>query len=276
MRRYLVVANQTLEGENLLAVVRERLRRGAAGFTILVPATPSAGGFTWTESQANLLAQDRLERGLKELGNLGVDAEGHVGDPDPVLAVLDFIQIQGERFDEIIVSTLPRSRSQWLKAKLPERLMDAVDVPVTHVIGTAEPETSEGTLRKVPLLADLPKRRLRALAKAAVIRGYSAGDTLVRQGATGSDLFVILDGRVSVRQRGRTVATLTAGDFFGEISLLDPGPRTADVVAEGPTRCLRLAGNDFGRAVEAEPRLANVLLRQLGRRLRQIAQPPDD
>jgi Cyclic nucleotide-binding domain len=274
MPRYLVVANQTLGGESLLAAVRERSRRGEGRLFLIVPATPPSGGLTWTESQASLLARDRLERWLKQFAEMGVDVEGQVGDPDPFLAVQDVLQ--GERFDEIIVSTLPRGKSQWLKANLPERLRAAVDVQVTHVTAPPELETKGRTLRQVPLLADVPRRRLRALSKAAVTREYFAGDTVVHAGSTESDLFVMVDGRATVHRQGRTVATLTAGDFFGEISLLDPGPRTADVVAESPTKCIRLAGKDFWQVVEADPRLANVLLRHLGRRLREIVQPLAD
>lgn len=274
MPRYLVVASPTLGGENLLALVRERSTRGAAHFFVLVPATPPSGGLTWTDGQASMLARDRLERGLKLFAGMGVDAEGQVGDPDPFLAVQDVIR--GKRFDEIIVSTLPRAQSQWLKAKLPERLMEALHVPVIHVTGAPEREVNERSLRQVPLLADVSKRHLRALSKAAVTRDYFAGDPVIHAGSTESDLFVILDGRATVHQQGRTVATLRAGDFFGEISLLDPGPRTADVVAQGPTRCLRLAGRDFWETVEADPRLANALLRHMGRRMRDIVQPLAD
>jgi len=83
MTRYLVVANQ-LGGDDLLAVVRARSTRGAPRFFVLVPATPS-GGFTSTESQASLLARDRLERSLKLLADIGVDADGRVGIPIPSL-----------------------------------------------------------------------------------------------------------------------------------------------------------------------------------------------
>jgi hypothetical protein len=274
MPRYLVVANQTLEGENLLAAVRERSAQGDGHLFIIVPATPPSGGLTWTESQASLLARDRLERGLKQFAEMGVDVEGQIGDLDPFLAVEDLLR--SESFDEIIVSTLPRGSSQWLKANLPERLRAIVDVPVMHITARPELETKERTLRRVPLLADVPKRRLRALAKATVTRDFVTGDPIVTAGSTGSDLFVIVDGRARVHRQGRTVATLAAGDFFGEISLLDPGPRTADVIAERPTRCIRLAGRDFWEVTEADRRLANVLLRHLGRRLREIVQPTVD
>ena len=96
----------------------------------------------------------------------------------------------------------------------------------------------------------------------------------MKAGSSGSDLYVILDGRVKVQQDGRTVARLAAGEMFGEISLLDPGPRTADVVAEGPTRCLHLSGRDFQDALEADPRLAISVLQAVGKRLRELVGSP--
>jgi CRP/FNR family cyclic AMP-dependent transcriptional regulator len=221
-----------------------------------------------------VLARDRLERSLKLLADIGVDADGRVGDPDPVLAVQDVMR--DERFDEIIVSASARGGRHLARRSLVPRLMAAVNVPVTHVACPPEQEVKERTLRLVPLFADLPKRRLRVLAKAAVTHEYLAGDPIVSAGSTESDLFVILDGRVGVRRDDRTVATFAAGDFFGEISLLDPGPRTAEVVAEGPTRCIRLAGVEFWEVLEADPGLASALLRHLGRRMREIVQPPAD
>jgi hypothetical protein len=273
MARYLVVANQ-LGDDALLAVVSERSSRGAVRVFVLVPATPPSGGLTWTESQASLLAHDRLERGLKSMADIGVDAEGEVGDPDPFLAVQDVIR--DERFDEIIVSGLGRGVPRGSRTHLLPRLMAAVNVPVTYVASPPEREVKERTLRQVPLFATLSKRHLRALVKASIAREYLTGDLIVSAGQSGSDLFVILDGRVRVRHEGRTVATLAAADFFGEISLLDPGPRTAEVVADGPTRCIRLAGVDFWEVLEADPGLAIALLRRLGQRMREIVQPLAD
>jgi CRP/FNR family cyclic AMP-dependent transcriptional regulator len=96
----------------------------------------------------------------------------------------------------------------------------------------------------------------------------------VKAGTSGSDLFVVLDGRVKVRLGRRTVGRMAVGDIFGEISLLDPGPRTADVLADGPTRCLHLSGGDFRTVVEADPKLAIELLRVVGRRMRELVGEP--
>jgi len=271
MGRYLVVAEQTLGGEQLLATVRDRAGKGAADFFVLVPASPPLGKLTWTESEAVLIARDRLDRALERLQEMGARAEGRVGDADPFLAVDDLLR--EEKFDEVIISTLPR-HSRARKGDLPERVQDAFGLAVTHITSAPEPAPAVNALKRVPLLATLSKHRLRALARASVITEYRDGRTIVKAGSSGSDLYVILDGRVKVQQDGRTVARLAAGEMFGEISLLDPGPRTADVVAEGPTRCLHLSGRDFQDALEADPRLAISVLQAVGKRLRELVGSP--
>jgi CRP-like cAMP-binding protein len=221
-----------------------------------------------------MLARDRLERALKHYAGIGVDVEGQIGDADPLLAVEDLLR--DEQFDEVIVSTLSRGRSQWLKARLPERVRAVVQVPVTHVTDIPEREATVRAVKQVPLFGDLPNRPLRALSRTAITHEYAPGEVIVKEGSTESDLFVILDGRVSVHKDGRRVASFQAGDFFGEISLIDPGRRTADVVAENPTRCIRIASGDFWGTIENDPSLAIPLLRHLGRRLRKVVQPPAD
>lgn len=273
MGRYLVVANQTLGGETLLAAVRDRAGKGASHFFILVPATPPRGGLSWTESETSMIAQDRLDRALERFRDVGVRAEGRVGDADPFLAVDDILL--EEKFDEVIICTLPHRISRAQKADLPGRVKNAFGLPVTHVTSAPEPAPGENALKLVPLLATLSKRRLRALARASVVREYRDGKTIVKAGSSGSDLFVILDGRVKVLRGGRTVARMAAGEIFGEISLLDPGPRTADVIAQGPTRCLHLSGRDFQDALEADPRLAISVLQAVGKRMRELVRSPE-
>jgi hypothetical protein len=136
LRRYLVVANQTLGGEHLAEAVKERLAAGECRFHILVPATSPADHAVWTEGEALALATERLERALARFRELGAEADGAVGDPSPLEAVHD--ALRDERFDEIILSTLPPGVSRWLGQDLIHRVERAVDVPVTHVVG--EPE----------------------------------------------------------------------------------------------------------------------------------------
>jgi hypothetical protein len=137
---YLVVANQTLGGEHLIARIRERMAAEPSSFHIVVPATPLAGHATWKEGEATSVAQARLDRAIATLRELGADVRGEVGDANPLLAIED--ALRAGRFDEIILSTLPPGPSRWLKLDLPNRVRERFAVPVTHLIGEAETETT--------------------------------------------------------------------------------------------------------------------------------------
>ncbi len=136
MRRYLVVANQTLGGGALLSRLRSIAQEGPASFHILVPATHPQKQWTWTEGKATAIARRRLEEALDRFGSLGAEVTGSVGTERPVDAIHD--ALRGGEFDEIVLSTLPPGPSRWLRQDLPSRVARAFDVPVTHVIGEAE------------------------------------------------------------------------------------------------------------------------------------------
>lgn len=140
MRRYLVVANQTLGGEALVARIRDLARRGPCEFRLVVPASPPRDHM-WTEGEARATARKSLDAALARFAGMGVAVEGEVGDGDPMLAIGDVLRDHGP-FDEIIVSTLPRSLSRWLKIDLPHRAEAAFGLPVTHVVGEPEVRTS--------------------------------------------------------------------------------------------------------------------------------------
>lgn len=142
MRHYLVVANQTLGAEELEAKVRECMQASPCRFHIVVPATHPKDHVTWTEGQAHAIAERRLEKALARFRELGAEADGDVGDQNPVEAIRDAL-IAG-KFDEIILSTLPSGPSRWLKADLPHRVERSFQLPVTHIIGTPEPEGERG------------------------------------------------------------------------------------------------------------------------------------
>jgi CRP-like cAMP-binding protein len=135
-------------------------------------------------------------------------------------------------------------------------------------ISAEERARRELALTEAPLFANLPKRHLRSIAKVTGVREYEKGASVIREGDPGSAFYVLLDGRARVVRGGRTVTHLTAGDFFGEISLLDAGSRTASVLAESPLQCLTLDKRDFGRILAGEPVLATRVLRELAARLR--------
>lgn len=126
-------------------------------------------------------------------------------------------------------------------------------------------------LGSAPMFADIPKRHRTAIARVTSVRRFPPDATLMTEGTPGSSFMVVLEGSADVRRNGRTIARLGPGAFLGEISLLDPGPRTATVVATTPVTVLDLAGKDFRRIVESEPALAMRMLRELAHRFREMS-----
>ena len=175
VRRYLVVANQTLGGEELWAVIRERMAGGDCHFHLVVPATPAGQldpGFTAAaaeggpgeddedrelerrtarellehelddagvgpsgEDLGRKLARERMRQQLDRMRELGASVSGEIGVADPVDAVR--VVLHRWEFDEVIVSTLPGRRSRWLAADLPTKIRRGFRLPVTHITGAA-------------------------------------------------------------------------------------------------------------------------------------------
>jgi len=138
MRRYLIVANRTLAGSQLIGKVKELDERRECSFYVVVPATPPHG-HTWSDGEARALAGSNLEAALERLANIGIAAEGEIGDERPTYAIQDVL---GRReIDEVILSTLPPGVSRWLKRDLPRRIRVEFGLPVIHVTGPPAPET---------------------------------------------------------------------------------------------------------------------------------------
>lgn len=123
-------------------------------------------------------------------------------------------------------------------------------------------------LANVPLFSSFTREELTALDGIAKEVDHVADDMVVQEGATGVGFHLILEGQVKVTVGGKTVSRLGPGDFFGEIALLDGGPRTATVSAETPLRTLSMASWEFKPFVERHPSLAYKLLVEVARRLR--------
>jgi nucleotide-binding universal stress UspA family protein len=149
MRRYLVVANQTLGGEQLSAKLAECMRAGPCRFYLAAPVTQTEASNQWAAGGldgevipgaykiAKALAQGRLQHELARLQEAGADADGEVVDPHPMDAIRKLAS--REDVDEIIVSTLPRRLSRWMAMDLPHRIRRTTSVPVTHISGPAGP-----------------------------------------------------------------------------------------------------------------------------------------
>jgi flavin reductase (DIM6/NTAB) family NADH-FMN oxidoreductase RutF len=126
----------------------------------------------------------------------------------------------------------------------------------------------EHLLADAPVFGALPPDQLERLLAAGKERAYEAGETIVRTAEPGSELYVVLEGRVRIDRGGRTLATFGPGDIVGEVAVLDGRPRSADIVAEDRVRCLTVSRGALRAAVEAEPQVAWELLGVMASRLR--------
>lgn len=128
-------------------------------------------------------------------------------------------------------------------------------------------------LQKVPLFQGLKNRQLENLAKRMVTRNYKEGDTIVTQGQGGEGFFILTSGAAqAVRRRsdGEAVVVNQFGptDFFGELALLDDGPRTATIITTENTQCLVLVRWDFLSLLKDDVEMAVTILIELARRFR--------
>jgi GABA permease len=140
-RRVLVVANETVGGEELMSALSELALEGKARFFVVSPALNSRLR-TWTsdEDPARAAAQKRLDATVGRLASVGVEARGEVGDVDPLVAIED--AVRSFRPDEIVLSTHPPGRSNWLERGVVEAVRQRYDVPVNHVVVDLEAQPS--------------------------------------------------------------------------------------------------------------------------------------
>jgi hypothetical protein len=132
MRTILVVANQTVGGAPLIEKIREKAQEEETRFALVVPRNkPRHGGVIYDEAVRHA-AEVRLSLARQFMGQEGIQVEGEVGDEDPFTATMDGIALYEP--DEVIVSTLPRTSSGWLRRDLVERVRDATGMPVEHVV----------------------------------------------------------------------------------------------------------------------------------------------
>ncbi len=139
MSKVLVVANKTAATPALIEAVRERAARGPATFTLLVPNTAHGlHRLVDPEDQGDTEAQTTIELAVPLLEKAaGSPVESMIGDPEPLAAIQDAINIHG--FDELIISTLPQRVSKWLKLDLPSKVA-GLGLPVTTVIASSREE----------------------------------------------------------------------------------------------------------------------------------------
>jgi CRP-like cAMP-binding protein len=122
-------------------------------------------------------------------------------------------------------------------------------------------------LAAVPMFQALSQKELTLVGKLAEDLKVDAGEALVHEGRREGEFYLIVEGKAKVTRKGRTVANLGPGDYFGELALLDPGPRNATVVAETPMEVLELGQREFASLLNEVPAISRKLLVGMARRL---------
>ena len=125
-------------------------------------------------------------------------------------------------------------------------------------------------LRRVPLFSRCDGLSLADIARLSDEVDVADGHTLMRQGALGSEFFLIVDGRVRIERDGATINTLGPGDFLGEIALLAEERRTATAVTEGPAKVLVLTRGAFMSLLDTSAGIRSAVLEALGARIRHL------
>jgi len=138
-RRILVIANETVAAEELLSAISTLALTQTSSFLVVCPALNTRLK-TWTsdEDPARAAAQARLTATLERLASVGIEARGEIGDSDPLVAVED--AVRSFQPDEIVISTHPPGKSNWLERGVVESVRVRFDVPVTHVVVQLEPQ----------------------------------------------------------------------------------------------------------------------------------------
>ena len=125
-------------------------------------------------------------------------------------------------------------------------------------------------LHRIPLFAGFDRRQVERLGMLADEVDVPAGKVLMRQGDSGDDLMVLVSGQVGIERNGERINTLGPGDVFGEIAVIERGPRTATVTTEAPTQLLVINHRDFHALMEEFPEVAAQLLATLAKRVRTL------
>lgn len=123
-------------------------------------------------------------------------------------------------------------------------------------------------IQQVPLFSDLDKKELQGLASSMKERIFDEGDTVASEGQTGVGFFIIEEGEATVSVQGEERSTLSHGDYFGEVALIDDGARTATITAKTPLKCYGITSWEFKPLVEQNADLAWKMLQTMAKMLR--------
>jgi CRP/FNR family cyclic AMP-dependent transcriptional regulator len=122
--------------------------------------------------------------------------------------------------------------------------------------------------QSIPLFRSLSKEELGEIAASSKETSFPAGASIVKKGDAGLGFYLIVEGEALVKSGDKVLSKLGRGNFFGEMSLFDDQPRSADVIAGEPTKCRVLLKWNFWALVSKNPQIARGILKEMARRLR--------
>jgi hypothetical protein len=137
--------------------------------------------------------------------------------------------------------------------------------------GDSNEEKTIEILSGSPLLSILRRDQIRSIVQNSEKPSFFSGEFIVREGDVSSGFFVIIDGQVEVKQRGRSLRRMGKGQFFGETSLAENETRSADIIAVQPTKCLKLGATQLKELINLDPQIAIKLLEETVKRNRGVA-----
>ena len=212
MTRYLVLANQTAASPELTSAVREIVAQDAdTEFVLLVPATPVEDLLDWQDGDSETIAMRTAQAAKDHLAGAGAKvARTEVGDASPVKAIENELEQHQEKYDGIIISTLPLQRSRWVALDQPRRIERRFKVPVRHVVGHSVTMTREDLINGLNEDLNLElETLLRSVYHAAAGRGMLGHELreLLKKELPGelehatflADKIVALGGEVHIR-----------------------------------------------------------------------------
>jgi nucleotide-binding universal stress UspA family protein len=256
----------------------EDLAQKLSTAVMLVRAVPFAGAIVdeKTPPAGEIEARAYLESLAEKLQSEGLAVQSHVLGGLPVEHVLE---LAGQTPHSLVVlTTHGRSAlARWFVGSVAEGVVRAASVPVLiipHQHSRRYAARVAELLAKAPLFAALSQEDLEHIAGTARIRTYQRGELIVREGEMATGCFIIASGRVEVVKgehgsHPTPLATLGAGEFFGEMAVIDDHPRSASVRALEETECVAIGRVEFLEALQHRPQIAVQMLPVLVRRLRQ-------
>lgn len=212
MPRYLILANQTAASPELTSAVREIVAKDAeTEFVLLVPATPVEDLLDWQDGDSGTIAKRTAQAAQDHLAGVGAKvARTEVGDASPVKAIENEMEQHQEKYDGIIISTLPLQRSRWVALDQPRRIERRFKIPVRHVVGHSVTMTREDLINGLNEDLNLElEALLRSVYHAAAGRGMLGHELreLLKKELPGeldhatflADKIVALGGEVRIR-----------------------------------------------------------------------------